>query len=197
MNYFNEFSKGIREKNPVLVLNLGLCPALAVTTSAVNALWMALATAFVLVLANIMVSLIKNLVPYRVRIPVVITIIAVFVTIVELTLNAFQPQIYKSLGIYIPLITVNCIILGRAEEFALKNGVLASALDGLGIGAGFAAVLFIMGTVREILGSNTVFGYTLIKGMLPSSMMTLAPGAFFTIGIILWGMNAINSRGKV
>lgn len=196
MSYFNEFKKGIWQKNPVLVLNLGLCPALAVTTSVINALWMALATTFVLVFSNILVSMLKNYIPFRVRIPVYITIIASFVTIVELTLNAFYPGIYKSLGIYIPLITVNCLILGRAEEFASKNGVFVSALDGLGLGAGFTLILFFLGSVREILGTNTFFGYTVIQGIHPSSMMILAPGAFFTLGIMLWGMNVINSRGK-
>jgi len=197
MNYFNEFKKGIWLKNPILVLNLGMCPTLAVTTSVGNALWMALATTFVLVSSNILVSLVKNYAPAHIRIPVFITIIASFVTIVELTLNAFQPGIYKALGIFIPLIVVNCIILGRAEEFASKNGVIASALDGLGLGLGFALTLFVLASIREILGANTFFGYTFIKGMEPSSAMILAPGAFFTLGFMLWGMNAINSRKKV
>ena len=194
MNYFYEFKKGIWFNNPILVLNLGLCPTLAVTTSASNALWMSLATTFVLVCSNILVSLIKNCTPAHIRIPIFITIIAAFVTLVEMMLNAFQPAIYKALGIYIPLIAVNCIILGRAEEFASKNGVLASALDGLGLGAGFGITLFVLGSIREILGANTFFGYTFIDGMEPVSAMILAPGAFFTLGLMLWGMNAINSR---
>ena len=196
MNYFNEFKKGIWQKNPVLVLNLGLCPAIAVTTSVINSLWMALALTFVLVFSNMLVSLLKNYIPSRIRIPVYITIIATLVTIVELILNAFYPGIYKSLGIYIPLLTVNCLILGRAEAFASKNGIFISVLDGLGIGAGFALILFFLGALREILGANTFFGYTVIKGMQPSSMMILAPGAFLTLGIMLWGINAVNSRKK-
>jgi len=196
MNYFYEFKKGILLKNPILVLNLGMCPTLAVTTSVSNALWMALASTFVLTFSNILVSLIRNYVPEHIRIPIFITIIATFVTFVELTLNAFQPVIYKALGIYIPLIVVNCIILGRAEEFASKNGVISSALDGLGLGVGFGITLFALASIREILGANTFFGYTFIEGMQPSSVMILAPGAFFTLGLMLWGMNAINSKKK-
>ena len=194
MNYFYEFKKGIWLKNPILVLNLGLCPTLAVTTSVSNALWMSLATIFVLVCSNILVSLVKNYVPAHIRIPIYITIIATFGTFVELTLSAFQPAIHQALGIYIPLIAVNCIILGRAEEFASRNGVVASALDGLGLGVGFGLTLFILGTIREISGANTFFGYTFIEGMQPASAMILAPGAFFTLGLMLWAMNAINSR---
>ena len=196
MNYFYEFKKGIWLKNPILVLNLGLCPTLAVTTSVSNALWMSLATIFVLVCSNILVSLVKNYTPVHLRLPILITIIATFVTFVELMLHAFQPGIYKALGIYIPLIAVNCIILGRAEEFASKNGVIASALDGLGLGVGFGLTLLFLGSIREILGANTLFGYTFIEGMQPSSAMILAPGAFFTLGLMLWGMNAINSRKR-
>ena len=196
MNYFYEFKKGIWLKNPILVLNLGMCPTLAVTTSVSNGLWMAFASTFVLVFSNVLVSLVKNYVPAHIRIPIFITIIATFVTFVELTLSAFQPAIYKSLGIYISLIVVNCIILGRAEEFASKNGVIVSALDGLGLGLGFGLTLFVLASIREILGANTFFGYTFIDGMQPASVMILAPGAFFTLGLMLWGMNAINSKKK-
>jgi electron transport complex protein RnfE len=196
MDYVKEFTKGIWEKNPILVLGLGLCPALAVTTSVSNALWMTLATTFVLVSSNVLVSIIKNLVPGHVRIPVFITIIASFVTIVELTLNAFQPAVYKALGIFIPLIVVNCMIMGRAEEFASKNSLFPSIIDGLGMGIGFGFTLTVLAFFRETLGANKLLGYTLVPGMEPSSAMILAPGAFITLGLMLWGMNAINSRRK-
>jgi electron transport complex protein RnfE len=194
MSYMKEFTKGLWRKNPILVLALGLCPALAVTTSVSNALWMTLASTFVLVCSNIIVSLAKSLIPPHIRIPIFITVIASFVTIVELTLKGFQPDVYKSLGIFIPLIVVNCMILGRAEEFASKNALLISALDGLGMGLGFGISLVILAFFRETLGANKLFGYLLIPGMEPSSAMILAPGAFITIGLMLWGMNAVNSR---
>jgi Na+-translocating ferredoxin:NAD+ oxidoreductase subunit E len=194
MSNMQEFTKGLWRKNPILVLALGLCPTLAVTTSISNALWMTLAATFVLVCSNIIVSLAKNLIPPHIRIPIFITIIASFVTIVELTLKGFQPDVYKSLGIFIPLIVVNCIILGRAEEFASKKGVFVSILDGLGMGLGFGIALVVLALFRETLGANKLFGYMLIPGMEPSSAMILAPGAFITIGLMLWGMNAINSR---
>jgi Na+-translocating ferredoxin:NAD+ oxidoreductase subunit E len=196
MNYMNEILKGIWEKNPILVLGIGMCPTLAVSTSVSNALWMTLAATFVLIFSNIFVAAVRAIVPGHIRIPIFITIIAAFVIIVELTLKAFQPDIYKALGIYIPLIVVNCIILGRAEEFASKNTVLRSALDGLGMGLGFGATLTVLAFVREILGSNKLLGYTLIPGMEPSALMIIAPGAFFTLAMMLWAMNAYNSRKK-
>ena len=196
MNYFYEFKKGIWLKNPILVLNLGLCPTLAVTTSVSNALWMSLATIFVLISSNVLVSLVKNYIPAHIRIPIFIIIMATFATFVELTLNAFHPVIYKALGIYIPLIAINCIILARAEEFASKNGVVASALDGLGLGIGFGLTLLVLASIREILGANAFLGYTFIDGMQPVAAMILAPGAFFTLGLMLWAMNAINSRKR-
>ncbi len=194
MSKMQEFTKGLWRKNPILVLALGLCPTLAVTTSVSNALWMMLAATFVLVCSNIIISLAKNLIPAHIRIPIFITVIASFVTIVELTLKGFQPEVYKSLGIFIPLIVVNCIILGRAEEFASKNGVFVSILDGLGMGLGFGLALVVLAFFRETLGANKLFGYLLIPGMEPSSAMILAPGAFITIGLMLWAMNTINSR---
>ncbi len=197
MTLWEEFVKGIWEKNPILVLGIGLCPALAVTTSVSNALWMTLATTFVLVSSNILVSIVKKVVPAHVRIPIFITIIATFVTVVELVLHAFQPGVYKSLGIFIPLIVVNCMILGRAEEFASKNNLLLSVLDGLGMGMGFGIALVVLAFFRETLGANKLFGLTLVPGMEPSTAMVLAPGAFITLGLMLWGMNAINSRRKV
>ncbi|PKL39745.1 MAG: electron transport complex subunit RsxE [Spirochaetae bacterium HGW-Spirochaetae-1] len=194
MNYWSEFKKGIWAKNPILVIGIGMCPTLAVSTSVSNAFWMTLATTFVLTGSNLIVSLVKGFVPDHIRMPIFISIIATFVTVVELMLNAFQPGVYKALGIFIPLIVVNCIILGRAEEFASKNGIITSILDGLGMGLGFGLTLSALAFVRESLGANKLFGLTLIPGMQPSTAMILAPGAFFTLGLMLWGMNAINSR---
>jgi Na+-translocating ferredoxin:NAD+ oxidoreductase subunit E len=196
MSHREEFIKGIWSRNPVLVIGLGYCPALAITTSTSNALWMTLSATFVLVGSNLLISSIRKVVPGNVRIPIFIAIIAAFVTSLEILLNAYQPEVNRSLGIYLPLIAVNCIILGRAEEFASKNGVLASILDGLGMGIGFGWVLTIVSIIREILGSNKFFGYTLIQGMEPAAAMILAPGAFFTLAFMLWGMNTINSRMK-
>jgi len=196
MNYWHEFAKGIWKKNPILVIGIGLCPALAVTTSISNALWMTVAATFVLTCSNIVISSIKTIVPSHVRIPIFITIIAAFVTIVELLLNAFQPAVYKSLGIFLPLIVVNCIILGRAEEFASKNEILVSILDAFGMGLGFGLTLCLLALAREFLGANKIFGFTAIPDMEPSSAMIMAPGAFLTLGLMLWGMNKINSRKK-
>lgn len=196
MNYKKEFFKGIWEKNPILILGIGLCPTLAVTTSVSNALWMTLATTFVLLGSNLLVSLIKNVVPPHVRIPIFITIIATFVTVVELVLNAYQQDVYKSLGIFIPLIVVNCMILGRAEEFASKNGPLGSIVDALGMGLGFGLALVVLAFFRETLGANKLFGYTFIPGMEATAAMILPPGAFITLGLMLWGMNVINARKK-
>lgn len=194
MKLFNEFMKGIWGKNPVLVLGIGLCPVLAVTTSVTNALWMTLATTFVLVCSNILVSLIKSIVPSHIRIPVFITIIATFVTVVELTLKAYQPAVYKSLGIFIPLIVVNCVILGRAEEFASKNSILPSIFDGLGMGLGFGLTLVVLSFFREVLGANSLFNYTVIPGWKPAGALAMAPGGFIILGLMLWGMNTLNNR---
>lgn len=196
MNIWKEFKKGLWEKNPILILGIGLCPTLAVTTSVSNALWMTLATSFVLISSNILVAITKNFVPKHIRIPIFITIIATFVTVVELTLNAFQPGVYNALGIFIPLIVVNCMILGRAEEFASKNGIFISIIDALGMGLGFGFTLVILAFFRETLGANKLFGLKLIQGMEPSTAMILAPGAFITLGLMLWAMNSINSRIK-
>ena len=196
MNYGKIFTNGLWKKNPILVLGIGLCPALAVSTSLSNAIWMSIATTFVLVCSNFIVSLIKGFVVPQIRIPVFIMIIAAFTTIVELMLNAYQPAVYDALGIFIPLIVVNCIILGRAEEFASKNGPIGSIVDGLGMGAGFGLALCILAFFREALGANKIFGVTFISGMQPSLAMVLAPGAFFIIGFMLWFMNYINNREK-
>ncbi len=192
-----EFVKGIIKENPVLVLALGLCPTLAVTSTAYNGIGMGVAVIFVLTMSNIIVSLIKKTVPSKIRIPIFITVIATFVTIVKLVMAAYTPALSKQLGIFIPLIVVNCIILGRAEAFASKNGVLASALDGLGMGIGFTLVLFVMGAIREILGSGTLtLGFPLLAnpftinvlggGYNPALLMILPPGGFLTLGILMW-----------
>jgi len=192
-----EFTKGILKENPVLVLALGLCPTLAVTSTAYNGIGMGVAVIFVLTMSNIIISLIKKTVPSKIRIPIFITVIATFVTIVKLVMAAYTPALSKQLGIFIPLIVVNCIILGRAEAFASKNGVLASALDGLGMGIGFTLVLFVMGAIREILGSGTLtLGFPLVvnpftinvfgSGYNPALLMILPPGGFLTLGILMW-----------
>ena len=196
MSYWKEFIKGVWEHNPQLVVGLGFCPTLAITTSLSNALWMTLSTAFVLVCSNVLISLIRGIAHSHLRIPLYITIIATFVTIVDLSLNAYQPAVYRSLGIFIPLIVVNCITLGRAEEVAQKNSVIRSLLDGAGMGLGFGLTLIVLSFFREVLGANQLFGYTLIRGMEPAAVMILAPGAFFTLGLMLWAMNTINSRRR-
>jgi Na+-translocating ferredoxin:NAD+ oxidoreductase subunit E len=196
MRYWKEFVKGIWSRNPQLVIGLGFCPTLAVSTSLSNALWMTLAATFVLVGSNLIISSIRKIVPGHLRIPIFITIIASFVTVVDLLLEAYQPEVYRSLGIFIPLIVVNCIILGRAEEFAQKNGVLLSVLDGIGMGIGFGLTLAVLAAVREVLGANRLFGYQLVQGMEPAAVMIMAPGAFFTLAFMLWAMNSINARKK-
>lgn len=196
MSYWHEITKGIWERNPILVIGIGMCPTLAVSTSVSNALWMTLAASFVLIFSNMLVAMVRNITPSHIRIPIFITIIAAFVIIVELTLKGFQPEVYKALGIYIPLIVVNCIILGRAEEFAARNTIYRSMLDGIGMGLGFGFTLTVLAFFREILGSNKLLGYTLIPGMEPASLMIMAPGAFFTLAFMLAGMNYVKSRKK-
>ena len=172
-------TNGIIKENPVLVLILGTCPTLAVTTLAVNGVGMGLAATFVLVCSNIVISLLKNVIPDKVRIPCYIVIIAGFVTILSSLMEAFLPDLYASLGLFLQLIVVNCIILGRAEMFASKHGVLASALDGIGMGLGFTLALLIMGSIREILGAGTWFGIPLTVNLFsPISIFILAPGGF-------------------
>ena len=191
MNQVQNFTKGFLKENPVFVLLLGMCPTLGTTTSALNGLGMGLATAFVLTMSNLVVSLVKNQIPDKVRIPSFIVIIATFVTIVELTMQAYVPALFEQLGLFIPLIVVNCIVLGRAEAFASKNGVWSSVLDGLGMGLGFAFALTILGSVRELLGSGAIFGIHLIKGDL-MLVFVLAPGAFIVLGYIIAIINKIN-----
>ncbi|MFO8088057.1 MAG: electron transport complex subunit E [Bacteroidales bacterium] len=184
MNQLQNFSKGLIKENPVFVMLLGLCPALGVTTSAINGLGMGLATTFVLIMSNLVVSLIKNLIPAKVRIPSFIVIIASFVTIVDLTMNAYLPSLHKELGLFIPLIVVNCLVLGRAEGFASKNNSLSSVIDGLGMGIGFALALTLLGAVREILGSGAIFGFSFSQSDLMLAFV-LAPGAFIGLGYLI------------
>lgn len=193
MSQLKNFSKGFFKENAVFVLFLGLCPTLGVTTSAINGLGMGLATTFVLVMSNLVVSLVKSQIPDKVRIPSFIVIIASFVTMVELLMQAYVPALFEQLGLFIPLIVVNCLVLGRSEAFASKNGVFSSIIDGLGMGLGFAMALTILGGVREILGSGSIFGLKFIEGdgML---VFVLAPGAFIALGYLIVLINKINNK---
>ncbi len=195
MSKLQLLTKGIIRENPTFVLMLGMCPTLGTTTSAFNGMGMGLATLFVLTLSNVVISLIKNLIPDQVRIPAFIVVIAAFVTVVQLCMEAYATDLYNTLGVYIPLIVVNCIILGRAEAFASKNNVFDSALDGLGIGLGFTLALTVIGGVREILGSGSIFGMKFIEGdgML---MFILAPGAFIVLGYLLVLFNKSTAKIK-
>jgi len=190
MNQMQNFTKGFLKENPILVLVLGCCPALATTTSAINGLGMGIATTFVLLGSNVVISLISNLIPDKVRIPSFIVIIASFVTIVDLVMKAYVPDLYEALGIFIPLIVVNCIVLGRAEAFASKNSVLSSFFDGLGMGLGFTAALGILGAFREIAGSGALFNYKFIEGD-GILVFILAPGAFIALGYLIALVNRI------
>lgn len=193
MSKLNLITRGIIKENPTFVLMLGMCPTLGTTTSAINGLGMGLATTFVLIMSNIAISSIANLIPNKVRIPSYIVVIAAFVTILQLLMQAFTPGLYATLGLFIPLIVVNCIVLGRAEAFASKNGLTDSALDGIGIGLGFTAALTVLGAIRELLGSASFFGIKLINedGML---VFVLAPGAFIALGYLLVVFNKLKSR---
>ncbi|HPZ59857.1 MAG TPA: electron transport complex subunit E, partial [Bacillota bacterium] len=184
---------GIIKENPVLVLLLGTCPTLAVTTSAINGLGMGVSTMAVLICSNIVISILKNVIPDKVRIPCYIVVIAGFVTIVSLLLQAFAPAINEALGLFIPLIVVNCIILGRAEMFANKNSVIDAAFDGAGMGLGFTFALFLMGSIRELLGSGAWFGINLTADLIsPMAIFMLAPGAFFTYGCLVALINYLS-----
>ena len=186
--------KGIIKENPTFVLILGMCPTLGTTTSAINGLGMGVATMAVLILSNIFTAMIKNLIPDKVRIPAFIVVIASFVTVVDMLMQAFVPSLYASLGVFIPLIVVNCIILGRAEAFASKNGILDSALDGVGIGLGFTLSLTTIGAVREILGSGAIFGLSLGIGDYMPLVFVLAPGAFLVLGFLMVLFNKLAKR---
>lgn len=195
MSKFQIITKGILKENPTFVLILGMCPTLGVTTSAINGMGMGVATMAVLIMSNIVISLIKDLIPGKVRIPAFIVVIASFVTIIEMLMQAYLPSLYSALGVFIPLIVVNCIILGRAEAFASKNGVLDSALDGIGIGLGFTLSLTFVGAVREALGSGAIFGYTFAEGdgIMPM-LFILAPGGFLVLGYLMVLFNKIAKR---
>ncbi|MBP3355625.1 MAG: electron transport complex subunit E [Rikenellaceae bacterium] len=195
MNKLQLITKGLIKENPTFALVLGMCPTLGTTTSAANGLGMGAATMFVLILSNIVISLVKNVIPDKVRIPAFIVIIASFVTVVQLCMEAFVPDLYATLGVFIPLIVVNCIILGRAEAFASKNNAFDSALDGLGIGLGFTCSLTVLGAVRELLGSGSIFGARLYEGdgML---IFVLAPGAFIALGYLMVVFNKLTAKSK-
>jgi len=191
MSQIKNFTKGFIKENPVFVLLLGLCPTLGVTTSAVNGLGMGLATTFVLVMSNLVVSIVRNVIPDKVRIPSFILIIASFVTIVELVMQAYLPGLFDALGLFIPLIVVNCVVLGRAEAFASKNNIGSSLIDGLGMGLGFSFALTLLGAVRELLGAGAIFGFNMLEGDL-MLVFILAPGAFIALGYLVAIINKFN-----
>ena len=182
---------GIITENPTFVLLLGMCPTLGTTSSAINGMSMGLATMFVLICSNIVISAVKNLIPDMVRIPAYIVVIATFVTVVQMCMQAFLPALYATLGLFIPLIVVNCIVLGRAEAFAAKNGVVASACDGIGIGLGFTLALTLLGACRELLGTGKLFNLTLVPEEYVSLIFVLAPGAFIVLGYLVAIVNKL------
>ena len=184
-NNVKTFTKGLIKENPILVLLLGCCPTLATTTSAINGMSMGLATTFVLIMSNLVISLLKNFIPDKVRIPCFIVVIASFVTIVQLVMQAYVPDIYETLGLFSPLIVVNCIVLGRAEAFASKNPVWPSILDGAGMGLGFTFALTILGCIRELLGSGSLFGLRLLPETANILVFILPPGAFICLGFVI------------
>jgi len=195
MSLVAEFNKGIWDKNPVFKLVLGMCPILAVTTSAENGLGMGLATTFVLICSNIVVSSMRKMIPSEVRIPAFTIIIATFVTVVQLGMEAWVYDLHQALGIFIPLIVVNCLILGRAEGFASKNPVLDSIFDGAGMGVGFTLALFTLGAIRELFGSGAILGFPIFgAGYPPILLMILPPGAFITLGLLLAALNKVADR---
>lgn len=190
-----EFTKGIVQENPVFRLILGMCPTLAVTGSTLNALGMGVSVIAVLLCSNIVVSAVRNVVPAKVRIPAYIMIIATFVTIVEMVLSAFAPDLFEALGIFIPLIVVNCIILGRAEAFARKNTITRSVIDALGIGLGYTISLTLLGVIREVFGAGSILGYPIMgTAFEPMGVLAVAPGAFITLGILLGLFNYLFKR---
>ena len=198
MSNLKYFTNGLLKENPLFVLVLGTCPALAVTTAAINGVGMGAATTFVLVCSNLLIALLKNLIPNKVRIVAFILIIASFVTIVDLVMKAFTPDLYKTLGIFIPLIVVNCIILGRAEAFAQKNSVTRSILDGLGMGIGFTFALTIMGGIREVLGNGSFFDIRLVSQEARTMLLfILPPGAFLTYGYLIAIMNSVKRKYNI
>ncbi|WP_334100256.1 electron transport complex subunit E [Thermotoga petrophila] len=194
MSRLREFTKGIIKENPTYVQVLGMCPTLAVTTSAINGLGMGLATTAVLTMSNVVISLIRKIVPDKIRIPIFIVVIASFVTMIDLLMHGFAYDLWKTLGLFIPLIVVNCIIMGRAESFASKHGVLDSMLDGLGVGLGFTGSLVLLGSVRELFGNGTIFGYKVWE--LKIFLEILPPGAYITLGLLSALFTYIGIRRK-
>ena len=195
MSQLKNFTKGFINENPILVLVLGTCPTLATTSSSLNGMGMGIATTFVLIGSNVVISLLSNVIPDKVRIPAFVVIIASFVTIVDLIMQAYVPSLYEKLGIFIPLIVVNCIVLGRAEAFASKNSVLSSFFDGLGMGLGFTIALGVLGAFREIVGSGSIFGHKFIPGD-GILVFILAPGAFIALGYMIALVNKIKKTSK-
>lgn len=195
-NLWYEFKKGITIENPTFGLVLGLCPTLAVSTSVINAIGMGIAATFVLLGSNIIISSIRKIIPQEIRIPCYIVVIATFVTIAELFLKAYSPALNKSLGIFVPLIVVNCIIMGRAEAFASKMPVVYSIFDALGMGMGFTLALILIAAIREVLGAGTILGFPVLKGFEPVIVMILAPGALLTIGLLIGFTNWMKLRRK-
>lgn len=193
-NLFKEFLKGIIKENPTFVLALGLCPTLAVSVSLMNGLGMGVAAGFVLLGSNIIISLIKNFIPERIRIPCFIVVIATFVTITELIMKAYSPALNRALGIYVPLIVVNCLVLGRAEAYASKNSVINSFFDGLGMGVGFTVALLLISAIREFFGTGKLFGKTLIQGLAPAFVISMPSGALLVIGLLLGFFNLLKAR---
>lgn len=191
MSNIKTLTNGIFKENPTFVLLLGMCPTLGVTTSAVNGMGMGLATMFVLIMSNLVISLVSTLIPDKIRIPAFIVIIAAFVTIVDMSMAAYLPSLHASLGLFIPLIVVNCIVLGRAEAFASKNGALASILDGMGMGLGFTLSLTILGSIRELLGSGKIFNFPLFSEDYGMLIFVLAPGAFIALGYLIALVNKL------
>lgn len=196
MRIIAEFTKGIIKENPTFVLALGLCPTLAVSVTVANGIGMGIAATFVLLGSSIIVSLIKNFIPDRVRIPCYIVIIATFVTIAELSMKAYSPVLDRALGIYVPLIVVNCMVLGRAEAFACKNSLARSFFDGLGMGVGFTLALILISAIREFLGAGQILGHNLIKGFEPIFVFGMPSGALLVIGLLLGFFNVLNNRKK-
>ena len=194
MNQWNNFSKGFFKENAVFTLLLGMCPTLGVTSSAINGLGMGLATTFVLVMSNLVVALIKDFIPDKVRIPSFIVVIATFVTIVEMTMQAYLPSLFDALGLFIPLIVVNCVVLGRAEAFASKNSPGSSIIDGLGMGLGFAMALTMLGAIRELLGSGKLFGTVIYPEDYGMLVFVLAPGAFIALGYLIAIINRVKKE---
>lgn len=194
MNYFKTITNGLIKENPTFVLMLGMCPTLGTTTSALNGMSMGLATTFVLICSNVVISLLKNLIPDKIRIPAFIVVIATFVTIIQMAMEAYLPALYDSLGLFIPLIVVNCIVLGRAEAFAAKNNPFASFCDGLGIGLGFTFGLTLLGIVRELLGTGALFSLRIFPEEFGVLIFVLAPGAFITLGYLIAIINKLKIK---